>query len=486
MNAEDTNRNRAAGPLSEEKPAHAPQPDLTEDSPEPPQKGWRRYLLPALIVLFLLGGIGWIVLRQIILPLIFLSQMKPQPTLVQLGSPKSASVAESSDYVARLQSRQSVTLQPRVSGQISRIYVKSGDRVEAGTPILQIDAAEQRAQVQSRTAAVETAAANIASAEAEVANARDTLQSLQANRQAALADLQRYQREYSRYEAIVREGAESRQVLDEKLNALRSAQAGVREIDAQIRAQNATIARNKAAVQSSKRSLDQARANVDEGQAQLQYYTITAPFAGTVGDIPVKEGDFVDTAKQLLTLTQNERLEIEISVSLDRAGDLRRGLPVQLLDDNDKVLQTGEIFFVSPDVDAGTQSVLAKAAFDNSQGKLRTNQFPRARVIWDTRPGVLVPTPIISRLGGREFVFVAAPFKNSGCNELARAEGGPPAKEKPNPEQLVAVQKAVKLGKIVGNDQEVLEGINQSDRIITSGILQLQNCMAITDQPPKQ
>jgi multidrug efflux pump subunit AcrA (membrane-fusion protein) len=58
---------------------------------------------------------------------------------VPIASVESGIVTDSSDYVANLQSRQSVTLQPRVDGYVQEIYVKAGDRVEAGAPILRID-----------------------------------------------------------------------------------------------------------------------------------------------------------------------------------------------------------------------------------------------------------------------------------------------------------------------------------------------------------
>ncbi|HEY9807185.1 MAG TPA: hypothetical protein V6D04_11495, partial [Candidatus Obscuribacterales bacterium] len=129
-----------------------------------------------------------------------------------------------------------------------------------------------------------------------------------------------------------------------------------------------------------------------------------------------------------------------------------------------------------------TQSVQVKATFDNANNQLRTEQFVRARVIWESRPGVLVPTTAISRLGGRNFIFVAAPFQNSTC-QTAAANAAPGGPQLP-PDQLVAVQKPIQLGRLIGNDQEVLEGLQASDRIITAGILQLQNCMPIAEAPP--
>ena len=451
----------------------APPQDGNHQHPRP--AGWRRFLIPALSGLAILGGVGWIVFNRIILPMMLAGQTKPQPTPVPLANPKTATIADSSDYAANLDSRQSITLQPRVSGQVSAIYVKAGDRVTEGQPLLQIDAAEQRAQLASRNAAAQTANADIASAQADVTNANDTLRSLEAQRAAAAANVQLSQQEYARYQDLTNQGASSRQILDQRLNALRTAQADLRKAEADVQAQRSVIDRTRTIVTKNERTLEQSQANISEGQAQLQNYTVTAPFTGTVGDIPIKVGDGVSPTTQLMNVTQNKQLEIQLQVPLERSSALRVGLPVKLLDDQNREVQTGRISFVAPNVDAASQSVQAKATFTNS-GNLRASQFVRARVIWSNRPGVLVPTSAISRLGGRNFMFVAVPFKASKCE--ASAPGAAP-----EPDQLVAAQKPIQLGRIVGNDQEVLEGISASDRIVTAGILQLQNCAPIAAAP---
>ncbi|MDX2243991.1 MAG: efflux RND transporter periplasmic adaptor subunit [Leptolyngbyaceae cyanobacterium bins.302] len=459
------------------------QPPVEEDSQsfspvaESKPRSRRRFLVPALIALAILGGVGWIVFNRIIFPILMFSQMKPEFTEVEVSTPQTANIEDSSDYAASLDSRQSVTLQPRVSGQISRIYVQAGDRVQQGQELIQIDAAEQRAQVASRAAAAETAAAEIDAARADVASATDTLRSLQAQRASAQSNVQLNQREYERYLDLFNQGAESRQVLDQRLNALQTAQAALRQAEANVQAQQATINRARANVSRNQRALEQAQATVSEGQAQLRFYTISAPFTGVIGNIPAKVGDFVSTTTQLLTLTQNDQLEVQIQVPLERASDLRQGLPVKLLDSSDRVLKNGQISFISPNVDPTTQSVQAKALFSNATNQLRTSQFIRTRVIWAINPGVIVPTTAISRLGGRDFMFVAVPFKDSGCKEAAPGQMGP---VKVEPDQLTAVQKPVELGKIVGNNQEILKGVSSGDRIVTSGILQLQNCTPIT------
>jgi RND family efflux transporter MFP subunit len=449
-----------------------------------PKRNPRRFIVPLILGLLVLGGLGWVLFNRVILPILMFSQMKPPPPIsVPVGQAKATTVEESSDYAATLDSRQSVTLQPKVPGQISAIYVKAGDRVQAGDNLIQIEADQQRAQVASRGAGVNTAAAEVDTARADVDNARDTLRSLQAKQASAQANVQLNQSDYKRFDALYKAGATSLQSLEQKRNAIQTAQAELNQAKADVRAQQSAIARAEAQVVRNQQAVAQARANVSEGRAQLRDYTITAPFSGAVGNIAAKLGDTVSATTQLLTLTQNQQLEVQIQVPLERSAALRQGQLVKLLNDQGKTVRTGQISFIAPNVDPATQSVQAKAIFTNVGDTLRTSQFVRARVVWNQRSGLLVPTTAISRLGGKDFIFVATPFQSSGCKAVAQAEGGgPPVKVEPT--QTVAAQKLIRLGKIIGNDQEVLEGLDLGDRIVTSGILQLQNCLPITAEKP--
>ncbi|HEY9805238.1 MAG TPA: hypothetical protein V6D04_01610, partial [Candidatus Obscuribacterales bacterium] len=83
-----------------------------------PKSRFRRLLLPSVLGLLVLGGIGWIIFSRVIMPMLAPGQQQAPPMPVQLTNPKSATVEDSSDYAASLDSRQSVTLQPRVSGQV--------------------------------------------------------------------------------------------------------------------------------------------------------------------------------------------------------------------------------------------------------------------------------------------------------------------------------------------------------------------------------
>jgi len=370
---------------------------------------------------------------------------------VPIAAVESGIVTDSSDYVANLQSRQSVTLQPRVDGYVQEIYVKAGDRVEAGTPILGIDPARQQAVVQRSVAAVATS-------QADFESARATLAQLRARKESILSSVEFNQKEYNRFSQLSSEGAISKQRLDEVSNNLRNAKAELGQIDAQMAAQMASI--NSAATR-----IEENRAGAIQEEVQLEFYTVTAPFAGIVGDIPVKVGDNVNVSTQLTTVTQNQVLEVQIAVPVENAPRLRMGLPVELLDSQDKSLARGSVAFISPNINPQDQSVLVKANFNNANNQLKSNQFVRARLIWASRSGVLVPTSAISRLGGQDFVFVAEESSANGQT------------------QLIANQKPVKLGKITGNKQEVLSGLTPNSKIVVAGILQLQNGAAIAPLP---
>jgi RND family efflux transporter MFP subunit len=346
--------------------------------------------------------------------------------------------------------------------------VKSGDRVEAGTPILAIDPSKQQAAVTSKIAAMESAEAALEEARADLANAEDQLKSLQAKKQANLSTLTNNRRNLERDRQLVAEGAINQRLFDDTATRVATSQADLDSIDADIRAQRSLVARARAAIARNQRLLQQAQADLQEQKVQLEFFTIKAPFTGTVGDIPIKVGDFVNESTKLLTLSQNDRLEVQIAVPLEKSSQLKAGLPVSLLNDQDKLKVGGKVSFVAPNVDNSTQSILVKAVFDNPKNSMRTDQFVKARLIWSSRPGVLVPTTAISRLGGQNFIFVA--------ENKAETAGQT---------QLVASQRPIRLGKIVGNNQEVLEGLKPGDKIVTSGILQLRDGTPIVSAPDK-
>src|SRR5438445_1887562 len=86
------------------------------------------------------------------------------PAAVKLVTLTPTNIEDATEYVAMLRSLHSTTIQPQIDGQITQIYVKSGDRVAAGAPLMQIDPRRQEAAVSSQEAerAAREAAVNYA------------------------------------------------------------------------------------------------------------------------------------------------------------------------------------------------------------------------------------------------------------------------------------------------------------------------------------
>lgn len=421
-------------------------PTVVVSKVQPLHKSVRRSHFWLLLALLLLGGggFGWWRVVASSATVTTTAEQPPMPVQTITLAPKT--IEERSEFVANLQSRRAVMLRPRTQGQITQILVTPGQRVEAGTVLIQIDPAEQQAVVNSGYAGVASAQANVDSASA-------VLRSLEAERLSKVAEMQLSQVEYDRYASLAAEGAVSQQTRDQYASRLQVAQASLQAVDGQIQAQRAAVVRAEKAVQ-------EAQSRIQAQQVQLQYFQITAPFAGVVGDIPVKVGDYVDTSTPLLTVAENDRLEVNFSIPADRASFLQMGSSVDITDGQGQHLGRSEVFFIAPNTAGSTQSVLVKALLHNTKNHLRTEQFARANVVWKQRSGVRVPTTAVIRLGGETFVFVATP---SGAG-------------------FVAQQRLVELGSIDGNEYQVVSGLEPKEKVIISGLFALQEGMAIAPQ----
>jgi multidrug resistance efflux pump len=242
-------------------------------------------------------------------------------------------------------------MQSRVAGIVTRIFVTPGMIVKAGAPLLEIDPEKQQAMVTSLVAAA-------ASTAADKENASQTLKSLEALLRSKESNLVFARNQEKRYALLASEGAVAAEAAENYITARKMSEADVQSVKAQIEAQKAAIAKME-------RMIQQSQANKQEQEVQLKYYTLKAPFAGVVGDIPVKLGEYVNSDTKVTIVTENQPLELYVSVPAEKALGLRLGMPVQLTDSDDKVLGEAQVIFISPNVEDQTQSVLVKALYAN-------------------------------------------------------------------------------------------------------------------------
>ena len=330
----------------------------------------------------------------------------PMAVPVEMVTLEMRPVEQTGEFVGTMKSRRSTTIQPQVEGFITRIHVKSGDRVAPGRPLFDIDSSTMQAGI-------------------------TTLESVRAAREADAA-FARQQAERAR--TLHAAGAMSQQEYEQALTQQKTAEAQLKAAEDQIKQQ-----RN-----------------------ELGYYRVTAPAAGVVSDIPVRVGDRVTRSTVLTTVEDNTGLEVYINVPVQQAPRLKVGLPVRLLDDTGNPMASLRLTFISPSVDDTTQTVLAKAAVDSKAGAFRTDQFVRAQIVLSEAPSLTIPITSVTRISGQQFVFVAE-----------AGEGG-----------LVARQRAVTLGPVVGKDYLVLDGLKAGDKLVVSGIQKIGDGVPVQQAPP--
>ncbi|MEH2086004.1 efflux RND transporter periplasmic adaptor subunit [Nostoc sp.] len=430
--------------------------DETASKPPPQRKRWLWVILAVLLI----GGGGFVAWRLLGNREAPPPQAPPLPVKVQ--TLESSQVQSTSEFVGTLEAQERVSLQPQTQGRIDRIFVASGDRVSKGTPIVSLSLDQTTANISSAIATVNSNRAAVATAQAE-------LEAKRADQVKAAADVKLQQVQFQRTKVLVTEGAQARQQLDIAKNNLDAAIATLAAAQKQVNAGQASVNQALSNVQ-------QAQAEVASSQVNLSQKQIVAPLDGIVGDFSVKVGDYVNTGGNLTTITKNDLLDMRILVPSNNAAQLRRGLPVELLDANTgKRLTTGSINFISPQVNTSAQSILVKARFGNSNGKLRDGEYVRARIVWSQQTGILIPTQVVNRIGGQSFVYVVE--ENKSQEKVVEEDK---SKQKP---QFVVHQKPVKLGEVQSERYPILEGIKPGDRIAVSNILKLRDGIPVQPQP---
>jgi RND family efflux transporter MFP subunit len=328
----------------------------------------------------------------------------PPPREVDVLTVSPSEVRDTSEYLGSLISRQSVSVLPQVGGYVRKILVRPGTQVEAGESLLEIDARQESA----------------------------ALESAQAQQQSAGSNLDLAQRTLSRTQTLYQEGLVSAQELERAQASLEAAQA----------------------------SAQSAKAQVSQRKVQLQYYEVKAPFAGTVGDVLVRVGDFVTASTQLTTVAQADVLEVSIAVPAERARRVRLEMPLELLKPDGQVLLSSPVFFVAPQADTRSQLVDVKAAFRNTVG-LRPNEVVRTRLVYGVRSALQVPALSVVRQSGQTFVFA-----------LTQKDG-----------KTIVARRPVKLGDLGEQAYLVEAGLIEGDQIAVSSLQALRDGAAIKPRP---
>ena len=228
--------------------------------------------------------------------------------------------------------------------------------------------------------------------------------------------------------------------------------------------QSAAAARAQAAAQ---------QAAVEQAQLNLDYTTITAPVDGIAGLVRVQMGDLINANTVLTTVTKVDPIKAYFTVSEQRYSEYakryadpeerathEKELKFELiLVDGSVYPHTGEMYAADNQVDVRTGSLRIAALFPNPGNILRPGQFARIRVESDIKhDALLVPQRAVTELQGTYQVAVVGP------------------------DNKVHVQ-PVKMGRRIGHDWIVEEGLHAGDRIVVEGVQKARDGTAVNPKP---
>lgn len=290
--------------------------------------------------------------------------------------------------VGNLEATSKAQLATRIMVHVKQVRVEAGDRVKKGQVLVELD----RKDIVSRQ---EQSEAMLSSARSQLENARSY---------------------HKRIKKLHDEQSATDQALDNARTGLESAEAAARAAEGQV----------------------------SEARAHLDYSTLVAPFDGYVTAKTVEPGDLANPGVPLVTVEQQENMNVLATVSERSVGQIAVGQKAWIQTD---VPGSGrlpaEVTAVVPSADPQTRTFKVKLLLANPEGTLKSGMF--ARVYFQTGSAVTlaVPDSAVLRKGQLTGVFVVDE------NNLTRLRW-------------------VRLGQASGELVEVLSGINPGDRIAAS------------------
>jgi membrane fusion protein, multidrug efflux system len=361
----------------------------------------------------------------ILIPRMGLGQSKTQTNSKKAGKggdralPVSAVAAHKGDiavYVTGLgavTAYNTVTIKTRVDGQLDKVAFTEGQMVKQGDLLVEID--PRPFQVQ------------LTQAEGQMTRDQATLDN-------ARIDLKRYQH-------LIETSAITKQQLD---------------------TQEATVKQSEGTVKNDQGTIDSA-------QLQLIYCKIGAPITGRIGLRTVDQGNIVHAADTtgLAVITQLQPIAMIFNMPEDdlpevqRAMGIRHALPAEAWDrDLQHKLSNGMLLTLDNQIDPTSGTVRVKLEFPNKDNKLFPNQFVNAKLLVDTKRGVvLAPAAAIQRGPNSTFVYVV------------------------KPDQTIELRN-VTTGATEADLVEVAKGVKPGDLLVTEGADKLRQGVKVAMRKP--
>ncbi len=363
-----------------------------------------------------------------------------KPTTIQgarIETIKLSLVEEDYEAVGTVRSKTTSTLSSKTVGNIRSVHVREGDRVRIGQLLVEIDDRDSRSQLQKAEAGLREVQGGLEEIEQNIHAAEAARGAAEAGRSLALAT-------FNRYKALLEQKSASPQEFDEVQAKMKIAEA---EADRAGRMLQALTAKKSQVLA----KMEQAKADITNAQISVGYGRITSPMNGVVVSKQAEVGLLAAPGVPLLTVEDNSRYRLEVSVEDSMLGRIRLGTPSRISIDavgpEEFSMRVTEIV---PASDPGSRSSTVKIDLDvkgssGSRAVLRSGLYGRARFPIGQKQVLKVPVKAILQRGQLVSVFVV------------------------DSSQILHLR-LIKTGKRYDDQLEALSGLNDGDRIVVEGL----------------
>lgn len=192
---------------------------------------------------------------------------------------------------------------------------------------------------------------------------------------------------------------------------------------------------------------------------QYDNTVIKAPINGSVDDISVKEGEYVNMGSPIVRVVDLKNVEIEAELSEDYLPNVKKGDSVRVNIPSLGVERMAPVEFVSQVINPENRSFKIKINLPNADGSIKPNVIANLMIRdYANDSALVVPSRSINKDLKGDYVYVAQNGENG----------------------LVAAKKYIKRGRSFGDKTEIKDGLQAGDKVITAGFNQVNEGERIT------
>ena len=194
-------------------------------------------------------------------------------------------------------------------------------------------------------------------------------------------------------------------------------------------------------------------------EAELEKTVIQAPFSGLVGLRTVSVGDYVGPGSDLVPIEAIDPLNVDFRIPEQFLSSVAVGSRLHVsFDAMSGFERVGTVGAISPQVDVGGRSLLLRANVPNPDHLLRPGLFARVQLELAETEGLVVPESALAPSGDAQYVF--------------RVEDG------------VVRRVMVQIGQRLGAHVEIVNGLNEGDRVVVAGLQKVRDGIEVEVLPP--